>query len=311
MKEIQQVIIAVDLVKHFGPIRAVDGITFHVPEGTSFGFLGPNGAGKTTVMRMISSLAVPTGGTLRVLGMDPVKSAREIKRHIGIVPQMSSLDEDLTVMQNLKLFARYHSIPAVEAKSRALELLKFVNLEDREDARVPELSGGMQRRLLIARALINAPRILILDEPTTGLDPQVRHHIWQRLRSLKKQGITLLMTTHYMEEAQNLCDEIVIMHEGRVLERGIPHELVGRHIGRYTLEVTVDGTEAETAVRAGFDDPSCRIERFGDRIYVHAQESETLTSRIESVAGFDPVMRPSTLEDVFLKLTGRDLSRGA
>ena len=311
MTKNEQIVNAVDLVKHFGTIRAVDGITFHVPEGVAFGFLGPNGAGKTTVMRMICSLAVPTGGSLRVLGLDPGRSSKEIKKHIGIVPQKSSLDEDLTVVQNLMLFARYHSIPSAEAKRRAMELLKFVNLADREDARIPELSGGMQRRLLIARALINAPRILILDEPTTGLDPQVRHHIWQRLRALKRQGITLLLTTHYMEEAQNLCDEIVIMHEGKILERGVPQELVGRHIGRFTLEASVDGKEAEAKVRAGFNDTTCRIERFGDRIYVHADKNETLAGRIEAVAAFDPVMRPSTLEDVFLKLTGRELSHGA
>jgi len=305
------VVSALELRKHFGKIRAVDGISFDVPEGEAFGFLGPNGAGKTTVMRMICSLCIPTDGSLRVLGLDPVKDPKKIKKEIGIVPQLSSLDDDLTVFQNLMLFARYHSIPSAEAKRRALELLEFVNLGDRNDARVPQLSGGMQRRLLIARALINAPRILILDEPTTGLDPQVRHLIWQRLRALKRQGITLLLTTHYMEEAQNLCDEIVIMNEGRILERGTPHALVAQHIGRFTLEIAVDGTGAEEVVKNGFDDPACRVEQFGDRIYVRSDESEALTSRIDSVAAFEPVMRPSTLEDVFLKLTGRDLSQGA
>ncbi len=302
---------AVDLVKHFGPIRAVDGISCDVPYGVSFGFLGPNGAGKTTVMRMICCLSVPTRGTLRVLGMDPAEDARKIKANIGVVPQCNSLDEDLTVQENLILFSRYHSIPSAEAKRRTGELLDFIELADRRHARVPELSGGMQRRLLIARALINKPRILVLDEPTTGLDPQVRHLIWRRLRALKRQGITLLLTTHYMAEAENLCDEIVIMNRGKVIGTGAPRDLVRRHIGRFTLEVPVNGGTAEREVRAGFDGSSCRIERFGDRMYVHADRSETLTGGIEALAGYEPVLRPSTLEDVFLKLTGRELSQDA
>jgi lipooligosaccharide transport system ATP-binding protein len=301
----------VDVAKHFGPIRAVDGVSFEVPEGVCFGFLGPNGAGKTTVMRLICSLCIPSGGTLRVLGLDPVREARQTKKFIGIVPQTSSLDEDLTVLQNLLIFARYHGIPAAEARRRAMELLDFVSLGERQHALVPELSGGMQRRLLMARALINSPRVLILDEPTTGLDPQVRHHIWQRLRTLKRQGITLLLTTHYMEEAHNLCDRIVVMNEGRILERGAPQELVERHIGRFTLEVPADGAGAEAAVRESYRVQGCRVERFGDRIYVHARDSESLTSRMGVVASFEPVLRPATLEDVFLKLTGRDLAQGA
>jgi len=309
--ENESAVTAVSLVKHFGPIRAVDGISFDVPRGASFGFLGPNGAGKTTVMRMISCLAVPTSGSLRVLGMDPGRDARGIKKNIGIVPQRSSLDEDLTVQENLMLFARYHSVPSKEARRRAGELLAFVKLADRRNAPVPQLSGGMQRRLLIARALMNNPRILILDEPTTGLDPQVRHHIWRRLRALRRQGITLLMTTHYMEEAESICDEIVIMNDGKIIERGSPKELVTRHIGRFALEVTVNGDDAEEAIRSGFDDSACRIERYGDRIYVYTDRSETLTSGIEAVASFDPILRPSTLEDVFLKLTGRGLSQNA
>ena len=299
------------LVKLFGPIRAVDGVSFEVAEGASFGFLGPNGAGKTTIMRMICSLCVPTSGRLRVLGMDPGRNAREIKRQIGIVPQKSSLDEDLTVSENLLLFARYHSIPAAAARRRALELLDFVSLAERQNSSVPELSGGMQRRLLIARALINSPRILILDEPTTGLDPQVRHLIWQRLRMLKRQGITLLLTTHYMDEAQNLCDSLVVMNEGRILERGSPLAMIERHIGRFTLELAADGDGAEAAIRSSFQGSGCKVEHFGDRIYVHARDSEGLTCRIEAVARFDPIMRPSTLEDVFLKLTGRDLGQDA
>lgn len=302
---------AVDLVKHFGPIRAVDGISCDVPYGVSFGFLGPNGAGKTTVMRMICCLSVPTRGRLRVLGMDPGVDSREIKGNIGIVPQYNSLDEDLTVQENLMLFSRYHSIPSAEARRRAGELLDFIELGDRRDARIPELSGGMQRRLLIARALINRPRILVLDEPTTGLDPQVRHLIWRRLRALKRQGITLLLTTHYMDEAENLCDEIVIMNRGKVIGGGAPQDLVRRHIGRFTLEVPVNGGKAEREIRAGFDGSACRIERLGDRIYVYADRSESLTGGIEALAAFDPVLRPSTLEDVFLKLTGRELSQDA
>ncbi len=298
---------AENLIKHFGQIKAVDGITFNVPRGVSFGFLGPNGAGKTTVMRMICCLSIPTGGGLSVLGQDPRKDSMAIKGAIGVVPQHSSLDEDLTVFQNLMLFARYHSIPGAEAERRVGELLTFVRLADRRDARVPELSGGMQRRLLIARALINRPRILILDEPTAGLDPQVRHLIWQRLRALKRQGITLILTTHYMEEAENICDEIVIMNAGKIIERGIANEMVKRYIGRFTLEMTVNGKDAEAAV-AGFNDSRVRVDRFGDRIYIHAEEREILTENMEAVAAFEPILRPSTLEDVFLKLTGRDFS---
>ena len=309
--ENESAVTALSLVKHFGPIRAVDGISFEVPRGASFGFLGPNGAGKTTVMRMISCLAVPTSGTLRVLGMDPAQEARTIKKNIGIVPQRSSLDEDLTVLENLLLYARYHSVPSDEARRRAGELLAFVKLADRTKALVPQLSGGMQRRLLIARALMNSPRILILDEPTTGLDPQVRHHIWRRLRALRRQGITLLLTTHYMEEAESLCDEIVIMNDGKVIERGAPKDLVNRHIGRFTLEMTVNGDDEEGAVRSGFGDSACRIERYGDRMYVYAERSETLTGGLETIAALDPVLRPSTLEDVFLELTGRGLSENA
>jgi len=310
MKE-EPAVRAEDLVKHFGAIRAVDGVSFDVRQGDSFGFLGPNGAGKTSVMRMISCLSRPTGGRLRVLGLDPLRAPKEIKKDIGIVPQASSLDEDLTVLQNLMLFARYHALPAAEARRRARELLAFVELGDREDARVPQLSGGMQRRLLMARALINAPRILILDEPTTGLDPQVRHLIWQRLRALKRQGITLLLTTHAMDEAENLCDEIVIMNQGKILERGHPVELVKRYIGRFTLEIPLDGAKGEAAVRAAFDPHACTVERFGDRIYVHAAESDALTGRMASAGWADAVLRPASLEDVFLRLTGRELAGGA
>lgn len=305
------VIEAGGLKKHYGEIRAVDGVSFDVGEGGSFGFLGPNGAGKTTVMRMICCMARPTGGTLKVLGMDPMDDAKEIKKHIGVVPQKSSLDEDLTVMQNLLLFARYHGIPRGEAAERAEELVHFAKLEDRRKERVPNLSGGMQRRLLIARALINRPRILILDEPTTGLDPQVRHLIWQRLRELKRQGITLLITTHYMEEAENLCDEIVIMYEGKIIERGAPQEMVGQHIGRYTLEISLNGAGTESAVERAFGGVDCTVERFGDKMYIHSDRSDALTDRLGDLAGYEPTVRPSTLEDVFLKLTGRELSAGA
>jgi len=299
------------LVKHFGDIRAVDGVDFEVPAGVSFGFLGPNGAGKTTLMRMICCLAVPTGGTLRVLGMDPLREQKKIKADIGIVPQLSSLDEDLTVIENLVVYSRYHAIPPAEARRRSEELLDFVSLSDRPKARVPELSGGMQRRLLIARALINRPKILVLDEPTTGLDPQVRHHIWQRMRTLKKQGITLLITTHYMDEAEHLCDEIVIMDDGKIIERGSPADLVQRHIGRFTVEADADRGGAGRLVEENFGGDHCRVERFGDRFYINADDSAALTASIEAISELNPTLRPSTLEDVFLKLTGRELSRGA
>lgn len=299
------------LSKHFSSIKAVNSISFTVPEGVAFGFLGPNGAGKTTLMRMICCLSRPTGGKLSVLGMNPAVDEKKIKALIGVVPQKSSLDEDLTVIENMLLYAKYYSIPPAEAKKRTDELLDFVALADRAKSEIYQLSGGMQRRLLIARALINKPKILILDEPTTGLDPQVRHLIWQRMRELKRSGITLLVTTHYMEEAQNLCDEIVVMNSGEIIEQGSPKDMIKRHIGRYTLEIVADNGEASEIVNKVFSGTNCRVERFGDRIYVNSDSSEPLTKGLEPLSELNPSLRPASLEDVFMKLTGRDLAPGA
>lgn len=305
------IVSAKNLSKRFGSLEAVKSISFEVPEGASFGFLGPNGAGKTTLMRMICCLSRPTSGTLSVLGMRPDEDQKKIKARIGVVPQKSSLDEDLTVFENMLLYAKYHEIPDAEARRRTAELLEFVSLADRAKAGIYQLSGGMQRRLLIARALINKPKIIILDEPTTGLDPQVRHHIWQRMRELKRSGITFLVTTHYMEEAENLCDEIVVMNSGEIIEQGSPRTLIDKHIGRFTLEVAADANGTEELVNRVFAGADCRVERFGDKIYINSTTSEPLTSRLEALSSLNPIMRPATLEDVFLKLTGRDLAAGA
>ncbi|MGH2675964.1 MAG: ABC transporter ATP-binding protein, partial [Actinomycetota bacterium] len=221
------VVVARDLAKRFGDFEAVRGVDFEVLERECFGFLGPNGAGKTTTMRMISCTSPPTAGELSVLGL-PSSRGRDIRRRMGVVPQENNLDEEVSVIENLLIYARYFDMGRRAARSAAEELLRFVALQDKRDWRIDRLSGGMKRRLLVARALINEPDLLILDEPTTGLDPQARHLVWEKLRSLKRQGVTLVLTTHYMDEAAQLCDRLVIMHEGRILIEGSPRELVAR-----------------------------------------------------------------------------------
>jgi len=300
-------VVARDLVKRFGGFEAVRGIDFDVAERECFGFLGPNGAGKTTTMRMIACSSPPTDGELSVLGL-PVERGREIRRRLGVVPQENNLDEEVSVVENLVIYARYFDIPRKAARATAEELLGFVALQDKRDWRIDRLSGGMKRRLLVARALMNEPDVLILDEPTTGLDPQARHLVWEKLRSLKRQGVTLLLTTHYMDEAAQLCDRLVIMHEGRILIEGPPRDLVAREISPQVIEVFDPSTEESRALR-DLEGLADRVERLADRWLLYTADGEGMLAKVRGVKG-DPGavwLRGATLEDVFLQLTGRGL----
>jgi len=300
-------VVAHDLVKRFGSFEAVRGIEFRVGQRECFGFLGPNGAGKTTTMRMISCTSPPTAGDLEVLGL-PVDRGRDIKRRLGVVPQENNLDEEVSVLENLLIYARYFDIPRRISAPTAEELLHFVALQDKRDWQIERLSGGMKRRLLVARALMNEPDVLILDEPTTGLDPQARHLVWEKLRSLKRQGVTLLLTTHYMDEAAQLCDRLVIMHEGRILVEGAPRDLVARETSPQVIEVFDPDPEVTPSLEdlQGLAD---RSERLADRLLLYTGEGEALLQKVRAVVP-DPGavwLRGATLEDVFLKLTGRGL----
>jgi lipooligosaccharide transport system ATP-binding protein len=297
-----------DLVKRFGDFVAVDGITFEIRPGECFGFLGPNGAGKTSTMRMISCMSPASGGTLRVLGMDPQRSGPAIRARLGLVPQEDSLDLELTVLDNLIIYARYFDIPKAEARRRADELLDFAQLSERAHSRVEPLSGGMRRRLTIARALVSEPDLLILDEPTTGLDPQARHLLWDRLYRLKQQGVTLVITTHYMDEAEQLCDRLVVMDRGTIAAEGTPRQLIERYSTREVVELRFAGGEDErAAIELG---PMAeRVEALPDRLLLYADDGDAVLADAHR-RGFEPVsglVRRSTLEDVFLHLTGRSL----
>jgi lipooligosaccharide transport system ATP-binding protein len=300
-------VVARGLVKRFGEVEAVRGVDIEVGQRECFGFLGPNGAGKTTTMRMISCASPPSEGELTVLGL-PTSRGRDIRRRMGVVPQENNLDEEVSVFENLLIYARYFDIPRKIARPTAEELLHFVALHDKRDWRIDRLSGGMKRRLLIARSLVNEPEVLILDEPTTGLDPQARHLVWQKLRSLKRQGVTLLLTTHYMDEAAQLCDRLVIMHEGRILIEGSPRDLVARETSPQVIEVFEPPTEAVPALRS-LDGLADRVERLADRWLLYTSEGEALLAKVRGVIR-DPGsvwLRGATLEDVFLQLTGRGL----
>ena len=303
MSSSKVVIKAEELSKRFGDVVAVDRIDFEVYEGECFGFLGPNGAGKTSTIKMITCVSPLSGGYLKVKGMDVRKSDREIKGIMGIVPQENNLDPDFTVFHNLQVYARYFDIPKDVVKKRAMELLKFAELEEKKDVIIDELSGGMKRRLLVARALINNPKILILDEPTTGLDPQARHLIWERLRKLKEKGTTIILTTHYMDEAQQLCDRLVIMDRGKILERGTPQDLIEKHVGRDVLELV-----CRHDIKSYFDKKGLKVECFFDRLYVFTDEPEKVLAELRREHDIESsLIRRATLEDVFLKLTGRGL----
>ena len=296
------------LTKRYGGLEAVRGIDFDVGSNECFGFLGPNGAGKTTTMKMIASSSPPSGGELSVLGMRACIDGRRIKERIGVIPQDNNLDEEVTVLQNLVIYARYFGIGSRIARSRAEELLAFVALEDKRDWRIPLLSGGMKRRLLIARALVNEPELLVLDEPTTGLDPQARHLVWEKLRSLKRQGVTLLLTTHYMEEASQLCDRLVIMHEGRFLVEGSPREVIAKETSPQVIEVFDPPEEAVPGLEA-LEPVADRAERLADRWLFYTDDGEALLGKVRSLP-LEPGsvwLRGGTLEDVFLALTGRGL----
>ncbi|MCJ7643836.1 MAG: ATP-binding cassette domain-containing protein [Candidatus Aminicenantes bacterium] len=300
------IITAKNLFKKYGDLTAVDGISFEIQEGECFGFLGPNGAGKTSTIKMIHCVSPVTAGTLTVDGLPAHIDNRILKKKTGVIPQEITLDIDLTVRENLMVFSRFFDIPKRVARERIDGLLKFVELEAKRDSKIDQLSTGMKRRLLIARALLNEPRIIIADEPTTGLDPQARHLIWQRLRQLKSQGATLILTTQYMEEAQQLCDRIVIMYQGKILKEGVPSRLIEEEIGREVAEIRIaaDQDEALIARLGGF---SCGHERAGDTLFFYCRDGQNLWRKLIELDLPNTVHRPATLEDVFLKLTGRSL----
>lgn len=298
------VIKADHLVKTFGDFVAVNGISFEVAQGECFGILGPNGAGKTTTIRMVYGFSPMTSGSLKVFDLDISRAWRRIKSRIGVCQQENSLDPELTVLQNLEVFARYFDIPKKVAREKALELLSFIALDQRQDAPVSELSGGMMRRLVLARALINQPDLLILDEPTVGLDPQTRHQFWERLEGLRKGGISMLLTTHYMEEASRLCDRLIIIDHGRILAEGKPRELIQTHVGRDVIEIA----EPSGELRKYLQSHDLSYEDLGHRLTIYCKDGGELYQTIaREFCAAGCVMRISTLEDVFLKLTGRDL----
>jgi lipooligosaccharide transport system ATP-binding protein len=302
------VITAVELTKKYKEFVAVDGISFEVAQGESFGLLGPNGAGKSTTMRMIGAVSTRTSGTLEVLGLDPDHRGPEIRAQLGVVPQQDNLDQELRVRDNLIVYGRYFGMPHREVGKRADQLLEFAQLSDRAKAKVDDLSGGMKRRLTIARALVNDPRILLLDEPTTGLDPQARHILWDRLFRLKEQGTTLVLTTHYMDEAEQLCDRIVVVDKGRIMAEGSPAQLIREHSSREVLEVRF-GSERNAEVATRLEGAGERIEVLPDRILIYSANGEAELTKIVD-AGLAPMtslVRRSSLEDVFLRLTGRSL----
>lgn len=299
-----EIIRAEHLRKVFGGLVAVDDISFSVEKGACFGILGPNGAGKTSTIRMVYGFSPLTSGTLTVFGLGIDRHLRAIKARVGVCQQENNLDPDLTVLENLEIFAGYFDLPRNEARRRAGELLRFMGLDHRAGAGIPELSGGMARRLILARALLNRPELLILDEPTTGLDPQSRHQVWERLEELRKGGLTILLTTHYMEEASILCDRLIILDNGRILVEGAPADLVRRHVGRHVIEVA--------APAAGLSDflagRGVAFEDLGHRLLITVEDGAALFREIEGqFCGGGCVMRMASLEDVFLKLTGREL----
>lgn len=307
------VISAVGVRKRFGDFEAVRGVDFHVAPGEFFGFLGPNGAGKSSLMRMIGCVSPVSEGTLRVMGMDPAVDGPAIRARMGVVPQTDNLDQELTLTENLVIYGRYFDLPRAECRRRAAELLEFVQLADRADSRVEPLSGGMKRRLTIARSLMNRPELLLLDEPTTGLDPQARHVLWERLYRLKAEGMTLVLTTHYMDEAEQLCDRLVVMDQGRIVAEGSPRSLIDEHASREVLELRFDPAEhamTPTRLPAALGTLAERVEDLPDRVLVYTPDGDAALAALRA-ADVHPVgslVRRSSLEDVFLRLTGRSLT---
>jgi lipooligosaccharide transport system ATP-binding protein len=292
------------LRKRYGELEVVSGLDLEVAPGECFGLLGPNGAGKTTTLRLCLGLTHPDAGEIELLGEPVPARAREARRRIGVVPQFDNLDPDFTVAENLLVFGRYFSIPAAEVRAKVPGLLEFAGLVGREDARINTLSGGMKRRLTLARALINDPQLVFMDEPTTGLDPQARHLIWERLRRLTQEGKTLVLTTHHMEEAERLCHRLAIMDRGRLIAAGSPRELIAAHIEPHVVEVHGNGVDAWLE-RARSLAP--RVERAGDTVFVYAADVAPLLADLREHPELIYLHRPASLEDVFLKLTGRDL----
>ena len=297
-----------ELVKRFDGFTAVDAVSFTIERGESFGFLGPNGAGKTSTMRMISAVSQPTSGSITIFGLDPRTRGSEIRARLGVVPQEDSLELELSVRLNLEMFARYFDIPRRVARERATELLAFAQLSERAQDKVDNLSGGMKRRLTIARALINRPELLILDEPTTGLDPQARHLLWERLYRLKREGVTLIITTHYMDEAEQLCDRLVVMDHGTIVAEGSPRDLITRYSTREVVELRFHGEVDETLCDR-LASLAQRVEVLPDRIllYVHEGDDTLVAVHAMGVTPASALVRRSSLEDVFLSLTGRTL----
>jgi lipooligosaccharide transport system ATP-binding protein len=296
------------LTKRFDAFTAVNAVDFDVRTAEAFGFLGPNGAGKTSTMKMIACSSPVTEGELSVIGMDPRRQAAQIKAHLGVVPQTDNLDEELTVLENLLMYARYFDMPMSEARPRAAELLEFMQLTERADDQVEPLSGGMKRRLTIARALINDPELIILDEPTTGLDPQARHLLWERLYRLKQRGATLIITTHYMDEAEQLCDRLVVMDKAEIVAAGTPRELIERYATREVLELRIPD-EARSGLDGRLDGLAERVEELPDRYLLYADDGEHALEGVHSreIPIESALVRRATLEDVFLRLTGRSL----
>jgi lipooligosaccharide transport system ATP-binding protein len=296
------------LTKRFDAMTAVDAVDFDVATGEAFGFLGPNGAGKTSTMKMIACSSPITEGELTVIGMDPRTQAAEIKSHLGVVPQTDNLDAELTVRENLEMYARYFDIPDEVARRRADDLLEFVQLSERAKDQVDPLSGGMKRRLTIARALINEPDLIILDEPTTGLDPQARHLLWERLYRLKQRGATLIITTHYMDEAEQLCDRLVVMDKAKIVAEGSPRELIERYSTREVLELRFPD-EVKSGLDGRLEGLAERVEELPDRVLLYTADGERALEAIHAreIRIDSALVRRATLEDVFLRLTGRSL----
>ena len=305
----ESTLVARNLKKSYNGFEAVKGVDFEVSRGECFGFLGPNGAGKTTTMKMIYGAVIPTDGELDVAGLDVRRCEREIKRRIGVVPQENNLDDELMVKENLLVYGRYYDLPRKLALQRAEELLEFVQLTEKADSRVEQLSGGMKRRLLIARALINDPEIVVLDEPTTGLDPQARHLVWDRLRALTAEGKTLVLTTHYMEEAARLCDRLVIMEGGRIIASGTPKQLIEKHVSPQVLEFRASPNAVDGLLPL-VEPVADAVERTGEEVLLaYTENADALVAQVQDsgVEVENTVYRQAGLEDVFLRLTGRSL----
>lgn len=297
------IISAVGLTKEYNGLLAVDHINFKIRKNECFGFLGPNGAGKTTTMRMLQNASPKTSGSLLVKNIEIENQPRQIKKVLGVVPQENNLDPDFTVLKNLLVYARYFDIPKKIAEAKALQLLQFVKLYDKRDVIIEKLSGGMKRRLILARALLNDPEILILDEPTTGLDPQARHLMWEKIKNLQKQGVTIIITTHYMEEAFQLCNRLVIMDLGKIIVEGNPYELVQKYIGSQVIEIDKTKKAVQCILKSGN-----QYEEFGDQIHAFTRKPEELTAKLIKKCNLTNItIRQATLEDVFLKLTGKIL----